>query len=70
MIREWLLVVWLGTSTNFTLQGVYWSLEDCGRARDQLTQKLGSGYVIVCTQDMREGRSQFPRRSGDTGLVK
>ena len=70
MIREWLLVVWLGTSTNFSLQGIYWSLEDCARARHDLSTKLDADYVVVCTQDMREGRSQYPRRGGDAGLVK
>lgn len=70
MIREWLLVVWLGTSTNFTLQGVYWSSEDCARARQQLTQEFASTFVIVCTQDMREGRSSYPPAKPDMGLVK
>ena len=70
MIREWLLVVWLGTSTNFTLQGIYWSLEDCARARTELAQNLGAEFAVICTQDLREGRSQYPRRGGDAGLVK
>ena len=70
MIREWLLVVWLGTSTNFTLQGVYWRLEDCAHARTELLKTLGADFTVVCTQDLREGRSHLPKRGGDTGLVK
>ena len=70
MLKEWLLIVWLGTSTNFTLQGVYWSLEDCARAREKLTQQLSSDFQISCTQDMREGRSLYTPRGGDMGLVK
>lgn len=70
MIREWLLVVWLGTSTNFTLQGIYWSLEDCARARLELAQTLAPEFVLVCTQDMREGRGDYPARSGSRGLVQ
>jgi hypothetical protein len=70
MIREWLLVVWMGTSTNFTIQGVYWNLEDCARARQALTTTLGPDFVAACTQDMREGRSILPRRPGSTGIAK
>ena len=70
MIREWLLVVWLGTTTNFTLQGVYWSLEDCARARQDLVSTLPKDFVAVCTQDMREGRSQYRASPGSAGLVK
>lgn len=70
MIREWLLVIWLGTTTNFTLQGVYWSHEDCARARDKIVQTLSQDFVAVCTQDMREGRSTYAPRPGSGGLVK
>ena len=70
MIREWLLVVWLGTSTNFSLQGAYWSQEECNRARLELARGLAPEFVLVCTQDMREGRSQYPQRSGSQGLVQ
>ena len=70
MIREWLLVVWVGTSTNFSLQGIYWNLETCAQAQQQLVQQLGGDFVVVCTQDMREGRSSYPQRSGSQGLVK
>jgi hypothetical protein len=70
MIREWLLIVWLGTSTNFSIQGVYWSLEDCARSRHDLSTNLGAEYVVICTQDMREGRSRYSARPGSSGIVK
>jgi hypothetical protein len=70
MIREWLLVIWLGTSTNFSLQGIYWSLEECNRARLRLQQDLSKDFILVCTQEMREGRSNYPPRSSSQGLVK
>ena len=69
MIREWLLVIWLGTSTNFSLHSVHWSLEDCQRARTDLIKTLAPEFVTVCTQDLREGRSQYPSRSGSQGIA-
>ena len=63
-------MVWLGTTTNFTVQGVYWSVEDCARARQDLMSTLGQDFVVVCTQDMREGRSQYRSSPGSAGLVK
>jgi hypothetical protein len=70
MIREWLLIVWLGTSTNFTIQGVFWNTEDCTKALNDTKQQLGADFVVVCTQNMQEGRSLLPARSGSNGLVK
>lgn len=70
MIREWLLIIWLGTTTNFTLQGVYWSHEDCARAREEIITTVKPDFVVICTQDMREGRSAFAPRPGGQGLVK
>lgn len=70
MLHEWLLIVWLGTSTNFMLYGIYWNIDDCNRARLDLASQVDKNYVLVCTQDMREGRSQLPSRAGSNGLVK
>lgn len=70
MIREWLLVIWLGTTTNFTLGGVFWSLEQCIQARDETLRTVTSDFQVVCTQDMREGRSAYAPRPGAQGLVK
>lgn len=70
MIREWLLVVWIGTSTNFSVQSVHWSQGECHGARDELSKKLTADFIVVCTQDMREGRSQLPKRGSNIGVAK
>lgn len=69
-MKEWLLVIWLGTSSNFMIQDVFWNWEDCNRARLALLQTLSSEFVTICTQDMREGRSQYPSRGVAVGVVK
>jgi hypothetical protein len=69
-MKEWLLVIWLGTSSNFMVSDVFWNREQCNRAREALLPTLGTGYVVVCTQDMREGRSQYPKSSLGIGVAK
>lgn len=70
MLQEWLLIVWLGTSTNFMLYGIYWNFDDCNRARLDLASQVDTNYVLVCTQDMRQGRSNYPGRPGSAGIAK
>jgi len=70
MIREWLLIIWIGTSTNFSIHSVHWSLEQCELAGSRLSASLDRDFIVVCTQDMREGRSSYPPRSGSQGIVK
>ena len=69
-MKEWLLVVWLGTTTNFTFLGYFWSLQECELQRKILSSQIRDPYVMVCTQDMREGRSNYPKPAGAQGLVK
>jgi hypothetical protein len=69
-MKEWLLVIWLGTSSNFMIQDVFWNWAECDRARQSLISTLGVEYVVICTQDMREGRSSLPRRGSGVGIVK
>jgi hypothetical protein len=69
-MKEWLLVIWLGTSSNFMVKDVFWNLEECDRARESLAATLGAEYVVICTQDMREGRSRLARRGSGIGIVK
>lgn len=69
-MKEWLLVVWLGTSTNFTVLGYHWSHQECDKQRMVLESQLDHAYVIICTQDLREGRSLYPKPIGSQGLVK
>ena len=69
-MKEWLLVVWLGTTTNFSVLEYHWSFQQCERQREVRAAQISPPFVLVCTQDMREGRSQLPPRSGSSGLVK
>jgi hypothetical protein len=69
-MKEWLLVIWLGTSSNFMIRDVFWNWQECDSARRALLPSLSSEYVLVCTQDMREGRSQLPPREPGIGIVK
>lgn len=70
MLREWLLIVWLGTSTNFTVQGTYWSLSECQQGQKNLIENLGAKFVVVCTQNLKEGRSELPKRGIGVGISK
>jgi hypothetical protein len=68
MFKEWLLIAWLGTSTNFTVLSHHPSSIQCQEAQAQVTKV--QGIVYECRQDLREGRSQLQRRSGQYGLIK
>ena len=69
-MKEWLLVIWLGTSTNFSINSVYYNLSSCDSARAELAKTLDDRFTLVCTQDMREGRSQYPSRGMGVGIAK
>jgi hypothetical protein len=69
-MKEWLLVIWLGTSTNFSIHSFYYDLGSCNRARAELAKTLDDQFILVCTQDMREGRSQYPSRGVGVGVAK
>lgn len=71
MLREWLLIVWLGTSSNFVLISHHPNWPECNLERDRLQHQLGlDDFVIECRQDMREGRSTLPRRGSGVGVIK
>lgn len=70
MLKEWLLIVWIGTTTNFTLLGYYPSKESCLEAKREIAGNFKKPLVVDCTNDLREGRSQLPSRGHSTGLVK
>jgi len=69
-MKEWLLVIWLGTSTNFSIHSFYYNLASCDRARTELAKTLDDQFTVVCTQSMREGRSQYPRKGTGIGIAK
>jgi hypothetical protein len=71
MLKEWLLVAWIGTTTNFTMISSHPTQNQCDRARAEwLEANPRSVVTVICTQDMREGRGQYPARRGSQGLVK
>lgn len=71
MLREWLLIVWLGTTSNFVLISHHPNWPDCDQERDRLQRQLGPGnFRVECRQDMREGRSSLPRRGPGVGIIK
>ena len=69
-MKEWLLMVWLGTTTNFTILGYHVDSKTCESHRMSLSLTISDPFVMQCIQDMREGRSLYPKPSGDHGLVK
>ena len=71
MLKEWLLVAWIGTTTNFTMISSHPTHTACDRARAQwLEENPRSVVTVACTQNLSEGRGQLPSRSGSQGLVK
>ena len=71
MIKEWLLIAYVGTTTNFTLISTHPTQAACDRARSGwLADKHSPNILAACTQNLGEGRSQYPSRSGSQGLVK
>ena len=71
MIREWLLIAYVGTTSNFTFISSHPTQASCDRARAEWLAAQGNpNLVIACTQNLSEGRSQLPSRSGSQGLVK
>jgi len=70
MLKEWLLIVWVGTTTNFTLLGYYPTEATCKEARREIADDFKEPLVVECTNDLREGRSSLPSRRLSTGIVK
>lgn len=71
-MKTWLLIVWIGTTTNFQILHETWSRELCERELAVWSIMLDSvaNRNLECVQDLREGRSQYPPRWGSHGLVK
>jgi len=69
-MKEWLLIAWLGTTTNFTILGYHVSLQACDNQRMSMSNIISDPMVMHCIQDMREGRSLYPKPTGSQGLVK
>ena len=70
MLKEWLLIVWIGTTTNFTLLGYFPSEGTCMEAMKEIANDFKPPLMVECTQDLSEGRGEYPPRRGSQGLVK
>ena len=71
-MKTWLLIVWMGTTTNFQILHETWSRELCERELAVWSIVLDNvvNRNLECVQDLREGRSQYPARPSSQGLVK
>lgn len=71
-MKTWLLIVWIGTTSNFQILHETWSQELCERELAVWSIILNNvvNRNLECVQDLREGRSQYPPRPSSQGLVK
>ncbi|MEY3668924.1 MAG: hypothetical protein ACO24G_02990 [Burkholderiaceae bacterium] len=69
-MKEWLLIVWIGTSTNLQVVEQHWSEEHCQTRAKEVQADLGASFTVACTQDLKEGRSQLPKRGAVQGVAK
>jgi hypothetical protein len=70
MLKTWLLIAWVGTTSNFQILHESFTYEQCVEERNVWMLILDRSIQLECTQDLREGRSQYPARFGSQGLVK
>jgi hypothetical protein len=70
MIKEWLLIVYVGTTTNFTLLDYFPSKQSCMAELKERSEDFRDPLILLCTDNLSEGRSELPKRSHSTGLVK
>ena len=70
MLKTWLLVAWVGTNSNFMIVHESFTYENCIEERKAWQLILKREIKLECVQDLKEGRSLYPRRSGGHGLVK
>jgi len=70
MIKEWLLIVYIGTTTNFTLLEYFPSKELCTERLKEVKDEFEKPLIVTCTDNLSEGRSELPSRGHGTGLVK
>jgi hypothetical protein len=70
MLKTWLLIAWVGTTSNFQILHESFTYEQCIEEKNVWMLILNRSIQLQCTQDLREGRSQYPPRWGSQGLVK
>ena len=72
MLKEWLLIASIGTTTNFTVISVHPTVSSCDRARSDVIaeqQRDNPAVMWICTQNLSEGRSLYPPRPGSGGIT-
>lgn len=71
-MKTWLLIVWIGTTSNFQILHETWSQQLCEKELEVWNIRLNdvANHNLECVIDLREGRSQYPARPGSQGLVK
>lgn len=70
MLKTWLLIAWVGTTSNFQILHESFTHEACIAERNVWMLVLNNQIRLDCVQDLGEGRSQYPARPGSQGLVK
>lgn len=70
MLKTWLLVAWVGTTSNFQILHESFTYEACMKELAVWQLVLMNRTELECVQDLKEGRSQYPPRPGSQGLVK
>lgn len=70
MLKTWLLVAWVGTNSNFMIVHESFAYESCIEERKVWQLILKREIKLECVQDLKEGRSLYPKRFGSRGLVK
>ena len=68
-MKVWLLIVWIGTTTNFTVMERHLSEESCNQSAEKLKATTDPKFTVECSADLREGRSQLPKPFGSGGGV-
>ena len=71
MLKEWLLIAWTGTTSNFTVIATAPTHTACDQRRTEYVElyRPTRDITVICTQDLREGRSRYPSRPGSGGIA-
>lgn len=70
MLTSWILIAWIGTTTNFVILHVDLTEKGCIDEKNVWMLVLNNNAKLECVTDLKEGRSLFPARPGSQGLVK
>lgn len=69
MLTTWVLVAWVGTTSNFLILSETFTQTDCQATQARWRDELDHHVQLSCVTDLREGRSQYRRRN-NLGVVK